>query len=377
MASDVAGACEYLRQRIEFQVTARRSFGRPDLGWRRDRRSGQRALTATLSPGVIMGKRLRTLLLCCLAIATPVFAQPGLPPMNLGASPSSMLSIDDAIAEQELLVRGEDTRRARLASELDALASARTDFEQRIVRQGRALYRIRRTGLLPVSGGFEAMLSHLSRVERLERLVLREIENVRTTRDRQLALQRDIGRLDRSVTDARERLARLNGDRRRLQEQQQLAMMYEQTFLAPSLPLAAVAPLPGSLQVSDGSALGPTFATMRGRLGIPTEGRYRTTDVQREDGPGVEFRTEGEAPARVVADGRVAFVGRYANYGLMVIVEHGDSFFTVYAGLSSADVEVGSALRMGQRVGRVLGSPLLFQVWRGTRALDARSWLGF
>ena len=78
----------------------------------------------------------------------------------------------------------------------------------------------------------------------------------------------------------------------------------------------------------------------------------------------------------MVADGRVAFVGRYGAYGLMVIVEHGDSFFTVYAGLSAVDVQNGSAIRMGQRVGRVMGSPLLFQVRRGTRALDARSWLG-
>jgi len=326
---------------------------------------------------VIMKRRLRLLLLCCLALTTPVAAQPGFAPSSLGTAPGSLVEVDESIATQQLLVCTEESRRARLASELDALGSARADFEQRIIRQGRALYRIRRTGLLPVAGGFEAMLGHLSRVERLERLVQREIENVRATRDRQIALQRDIARLDQSVTDARERLTRLSEDRRRMEEQQQLAMMYEQTFMAPALPLAPVAPMPGmGLQLSDGSAIGPTFATMRGRLGIPTEGRYRTTDVQREDGPAVEFRVEGEAPARVVADGRVAFVGRYGTYGLMVIVEHGDSFFTVYAGLSSTDVQNGSTIRMGQRVGRVMGSPLLFQVRRGTRALDARSWLG-
>ena len=300
-----------------------------------------------------MKRRVRLWFLCCLALATPVLAQPAFPPLsplNPGAALDPMGELDEAIAEQELLVRTEETRRARLAAELDALGSARADFEQRIVRQGRALYRIRRTGLLPVAGGFEAMLSHLSRVERLERLVQREIDNVRTTRDRQIALQRDITRLDRSAEEGRERLARLHGDRRRAQEQQQLAMLYEQTFMAPSLPLSPVAPLPGTLQLSDGSSLAPTFVTMRGRLGIPTEGRYRTVDVQREDGPGVEFRVEGEAPARVVADGRVAFVGRYGSYGLMVIVEHGDSFFTVYAGLGGADVQVGTVLRMGQRV---------------------------
>lgn len=323
-----------------------------------------------------MTRRLRVLVLCCLALTTPVLAQPAFAP-SLPAAPQSLAELDQEIATQQLLVQTEEARRARLASELTALGSAREDFETRIIRQGRALYRIRRTGLLPVAGGFEAMLGHLSRVERLERLVHREIENVRVTRDRQIALQRDIARLDASASDARERLARLTGDRQRMEEQQQLAMMYEQTFMSPSLPLSAVPPVPGmGLQLSDGGAIGPTFATMRGRLGIPTEGRYRTTDVQREDGPAVEFRVEGEAPARVVADGRVAFVGRYGAYGLMVIVEHGDSFFTVYAGLSAVDVQNGSAIRMGQRVGRVMGSPLLFQVRRGTRALDARSWLG-
>ena len=292
-----------------------------------------------------MKQRLRLLLLCCLALATPVSAQPGFAPVALGTAPTSLAEVDAAIATQQLLVRTEESRRARLASELDALGSARADFEQRIIRQGRALYRIRRTGLLPVAGGFEAMLGHLSRVERLERLVQREIENVRVTRDRQIALQRDIARLDQSVTDARERLSRLSGDRQRMEEHMQLAMMYEQTFMAPSLPLSPVQAMPSmGLQLSDGSAIGPTFATMRGRLGIPTEGRYRTTDVQREDGPAVEFRVEGEAPARVVADGRVAFVGRYGNYGLMVDVEQGVCFITVYAGLGGVHVQTASSI---------------------------------
>ncbi|MBK7153235.1 MAG: hypothetical protein IPH72_15930 [Sandaracinaceae bacterium] len=153
---------------------------------------GTRALPATLPGGLIAKRRLRLLLLCCLALATPVAAEPGFAPSALGTAPGSLLEVEESIATQQLLVRTEESRRARLRVGLDALGSARADSGSASFTRGRALYRIRRTGLLPVAGGFEAMLGHLSRVERLERLVQREIENVRATRDRQIALQRDI-----------------------------------------------------------------------------------------------------------------------------------------------------------------------------------------
>ena len=333
-----------------------------------------------------MRRRLRLAILCALTLASPALAQggPGTIPGFAAPAPAanSLGAIEYALSEKGRLVSTERERRDRLATELDALGSSRAELERQVRTRGRALYRIRRAGLLPVAGGFEAMLAHLSRVERLERMVSADIRALRSLRDRQIALQRDIRGLDESVQAAEHEVQRLQTERARLVEQQRLMAVYEQTFVAPQLSMSPVAPVPsltgaGGTAQLDARSFAPTFSMMRGRLGIPTSGRYRTRDIQLADGPTVAFATEASAPAKSVADGQVAFVGRYAGYGLMVIVDHGQSFFTVYAQLDSANVNVGERVRMGARVGMIGRSPMHFQVRQGTRTLNARAWLGF
>ena len=64
----------------------------------------------------------------------------------------------------------------------------------------------------------------------------------------------------------------------------------------------------------------------------------------------------------------------------MVILDHGGSFYTVYGGLGTTDVQVGDWVGMSTRIGSLdtagPDSVLFFEVRRGTRPLEARSWLG-
>ncbi|HBQ17679.1 MAG TPA: peptidase, partial [Myxococcales bacterium] len=55
---------------------------------------------------------------------------------------------------------------------------------------------------------------------------------------------------------------------------------------------------------------------------------------------------------------------------------HGDGHYTVYGGLGAVAVQVGQQVPANTPLGTVGGQPLFFQVRRGTRALDARAWLG-
>jgi murein DD-endopeptidase MepM/ murein hydrolase activator NlpD len=106
----------------------------------------------------------------------------------------------------------------------------------------------------------------------------------------------------------------------------------------------------------------------------------RIGESSREGAAGLEFYGRPGGPVRAAADGRVAFARAYGAYGLMVIIDHGGSFYTVYGGLSATDVQVGDWVGMSTRVGTLdTGGPdaiLFFEVRRGTRPLDARSWLG-
>jgi septal ring factor EnvC (AmiA/AmiB activator) len=147
-----------------------------------------------------------------------------------------------------------------------------------------------------------------------------------------------------------------------------------------SLPIA---PLPpgleghGTFRVVDEGPATDGFAARRGQLATPLLSMRGIRDARRDDGPGLELITQPGSMVRAAADGRVAFARPYGSYGPMVILEHDDGYYTVYGGLGRFAVDVGDGVAAGAPIGSVGGDALFFEVRRGTRSLDARSWLGF
>jgi len=124
------------------------------------------------------------------------------------------------------------------------------------------------------------------------------------------------------------------------------------------------------------------FARERGNLAPPVSGEFSLRDARREEseGPGLEFLVRPGTAVRSCAAGRVAFSDLYGSYGRLVILDHGDNYYTVYGNLANVEVRVGDDLSKGARIGTVgSGRPdtaLFFEVRRGTKALAPRSWLG-
>lgn len=105
-----------------------------------------------------------------------------------------------------------------------------------------------------------------------------------------------------------------------------------------------------------------------------------TANGTRDPHHGVEFVNETGTPVHAAADGRVVFAGPdeeaiyspWKNYyGNLIVVEHADGLFTLYAHLSKIDVEAGNEVTPGQKLGEVgstgaaIGSHLHFEVRRG------------
>jgi septal ring factor EnvC (AmiA/AmiB activator) len=124
------------------------------------------------------------------------------------------------------------------------------------------------------------------------------------------------------------------------------------------------------------------FEAERGKLGSPVTGDVRIAEGRRaeSDGPGLEFQAPVGTPVRAVSAGRVAFSDRYGSYGRLVILDHGDGYYTVYGGLGAVEVRVGDDLSRQARIGSIgtdfSPSALFFEVRKGTRAMEPRSWLG-
>jgi septal ring factor EnvC (AmiA/AmiB activator) len=89
---------------------------------------------------------------------------------------------------------------------------------------------------------------------------------------------------------------------------------------------------------------------------------------------------------RAVFAGRVAFADKYEPFGQIVILDHGDHYYTLMGDLASIDVRVGDDLSAGAKVGTVgrgaaadsskAGSELYFEVRHGSTTVEPGPWLG-
>ena len=112
----------------------------------------------------------------------------------------------------------------------------------------------------------------------------------------------------------------------------------------------------------------------------PTYGYGSTANGTRDPHHGVEFVNESGTPVYAAADGKVIFAGPdeeaiyspWRNYyGNLVVIEHNDELFTLYAHLSQINIQAGQKVLTGDKIGEIgrtgvaIGSHLHFEVRGG------------
>jgi septal ring factor EnvC (AmiA/AmiB activator) len=135
--------------------------------------------------------------------------------------------------------------------------------------------------------------------------------------------------------------------------------------------------------------VGQDFAKRKGRLAAPLDSEitlafgkvvdeeFRTETLRK----GVEFAASGGESVRAVAPGAVRFAGWFRGYGELVIVDHGDEYFTVSSHLNDVFVHVGDVVSEGDTLGSVgetgslTGPSLYFEIRRGSEPQDPEVWL--
>ena len=315
------------------------------------------------------GWRLVPLLLVLAGL--PALAQPSVPFLPADAVAPTSEDADLAALRERLAALEADE--AAVHTEVEQLRERRERVEDSLHQRVRALYRMRRAGMLPVAGGFEAMLSHLGRMERLERMVSGDVRSVAFLDRRATALAGDLADKERELETGRREPAQL-------EERQRLTVASARTsdLFADLVDPDARLPMGGGgygLTLRDPEPR-VRFDAQRGRLRLPVAAGGTLRDAAREDGSGLEFMPPPGSRVEVVSEGQVAFARPYGVYGNMVVVDHGEGFFTVYAGLARLDVTAGEPVVLGQTLGAVGTAPLYFEVRRGTRSLDPHEWVG-
>ncbi|HET6778330.1 MAG TPA: peptidoglycan DD-metalloendopeptidase family protein [Gemmatimonadales bacterium] len=184
------------------------------------------------------------------------------------------------------------------------------------------------------------------------------------------SLQRSARRTERRLTELQKDEARLNGllaslERARRDEIARGA-------------LRGTVTTPGSITTAD-----------LGKLDWPVEGGivYRFGRDTLPSGGIIRWNGVGIAASvgtsvKAVESGTVRLVGQFGTYGLTVVIEHGNGYYSVYSHLESAAVKLGAAVSKGGVIGKVggensdYGPHLHFEI-RGENqiALDPTTWL--
>jgi len=233
-----------------------------------------------------------------------------------------------------------------------------------------------------------SLVEDISRLETRIRQQRGELVGVQTDLDRRreeraselksyeiLAEERSarLSRLRRSSDATQQRISALERDEARLNDI--LASLDRARR-----PGRAAAPAPGGTDLTTadlGSLDWPVSGRILFRFGRDT---LPSGAVIRRNGIGIA------APAgtavKAVSSGRVALVQRLGTYGLTVVLEHGNGYFSLYMQLGSASVAAGESVQRGQSIGTVggentdQGAHLYFEI-RGENqiALDPADWL--
>ena len=94
---------------------------------------------------------------------------------------------------------------------------------------------------------------------------------------------------------------------------------------------------------------------------------------------GIGIAAKSGSSVRAVAKGTVSLVNWLPGYGSLVIIDHGNTFRTVYANLASVSIQQGQTVTTGAVLGRsgrsVDGEYLHFELWHDRDKLNPTAWL--
>ncbi len=329
--------------------------------------------------------------------------------------------IEQRLTDKQREVTRLDTRIKRAAGdvksfrgEIQSLETQRSGQQAALARRLQAMYKVHvQGGALPILLSGEdpatraAAVRHLTSLASLDARLIQEYrgttERLEDRRGREEGRQRELATLrtdaqreqsevDRDAAKRRILLAKVRDERayheRMVGELTEAARRLEafiRDLQAKQRRMAKIPPpKPGT---ETPPAVG--FGTLRGRLPWPTEGRVVSAfgaQVHPRFGTrtfrnGVDIEAgEGRDVAAVFA-GHVVYTGWFKGYGNLIILDHDNEYYTLYAHVADIVVKEGDDVKQGQRIGTVgdtgslEGPRLYFEVRHQGKPQNPEQWL--
>ncbi|HFC6369177.1 TPA: murein hydrolase activator EnvC [Neisseria lactamica] len=140
-----------------------------------------------------------------------------------------------------------------------------------------------------------------------------------------------------------------------------------------------------SIQAPPATGIGSadSFSRMQGRLKKPVDGVPTGLFGQSRSGGDVwkgVFYSTAPAPVESIAAGTVSYADELDGYGKVVVVDHGDNYISIYAGLGEISAIKGQPVSAGSKIGTSGSLPdgeegLYLQIRYQGRVLNPSSWI--
>ncbi len=229
--------------------------------------------------------------------------------------------------------------------------------------------------------------------ERMKLLVQRKSKIRNAVEIKSERAKRNVDKLASQANDLRDLLGKLEQQRlekqRREEEQRRLAeakaeearRLAEKEAAEKKVKQTQTADLiksaPAFINGTSGS-----FAKAKGKLPLPARGQivtaYGEQKVKGVISKGILIKTRPQAQVISPFDGTVIFAGPFRGYGNLIIIEHGDGYLSLLAGLNNFDAELGQLLLAGEPVGQMpddSDAKLYVELRKNNQPIDPMAWM--
>jgi len=282
------------------------------------------------------------------------------------AAPLKALLAQDRVADTQRVLtyqRYVQADRARRIADLNAQLRELDELEATIATRHSDLDRARRQQREQLGQLEQDRKSRASLLAQLD-------EKYQDSREREQALGRDAKGLEKLLQQLRAAAARAEAERRAAAAKaaREAKRTASGTRSTARPPVVASAP---ALQV--------------GGLGWPLSGSllagYGGTMPDGRGSQGLLIAANAGAPVKAVADGAVVYAEWMTGYGLLLIIDHGNGYMSLYAHNDALLKDVGVIVKRGDAVATVGSSgghgrpALYFELRRNGQPVNPRTWL--
>ncbi len=132
-----------------------------------------------------------------------------------------------------------------------------------------------------------------------------------------------------------------------------------------------------------------SFPSLKGLLNMPVNGKIISFFGQYINDKfnvvnfrsGIEIKADRGEPIRAIYDGRILYADWFKGYGNMIIIDHGNNYYSVYAHAEELFAAKGDTVEMGEVVatvgdsGSLVGPALHFEVRHHGKPVDPLEWI--